>query len=113
VRASSPSYYQGVNGTEGVLSKMEQPTLTQQTPAWLAFVQISFVLSLGLMIVGICLLPVDLWIRGYLGMGLFFTVSATITLSKTMRDEHEAKKIVNRIHEVKTEKMLQEFDLHR
>jgi hypothetical protein len=92
---------------------MEQPTLTQQSPAWLAFVHISFVLSLALMIIGIIILPVDLWIRGYLAIGLLFTVSATINLSKTMRDEHEAKKIVNRLQEVKTEKMLKEFDLQR
>jgi hypothetical protein len=92
---------------------MEQPTLTQQSPAWLAFVHISFVLSLALMIIGIAILPVDLWIRGYLAIGMLFTVSATINLSKTMRDEHEAKKIVNRLQEVKTEKILKEFDLQR
>lgn len=90
---------------------MEQPRLTQQTPAWVGFTILSFVLSVSLMVIGIWVLPVDLWIRGYLAMGLFFTVSATITLSKTLRDEHEAKKWLNRISEVKTEKMLQELDL--
>lgn len=88
-----------------------QPRLNQQTPAWVAFTYLSFFLSLGLMSVGVCVLPVVLWIKGYLAMGLFFTVSATITLSKTLRDEHEAKKLVNRLHEVKTERMLKEFDL--
>lgn len=86
-----------------------EPTINQQSPAWIAFVQISFALSLILMIIGICYLPVEIWIRGYLGMGLLFTVSATITLSKTMRDEHEAKKIVNKIAEVKTERILKEL----
>ncbi len=89
----------------------EQPTLTQNTASWLMFVQVSFVLALGLMIAGICIVPVTLWIKGYLAMGLFFTVSATLTLSKTLRDDHEAKKMVNRLHEVKTERMLKEFDL--
>jgi hypothetical protein len=55
------------------------------------------------------MLPVSGWIKGYLGMGLFFLVSATITLTKTMRDAHENKKIVNRIHEAKTEKILKEY----
>jgi len=91
---------------------MEQPTLHQDTPAWIAYTQVSFVLSLGLMVMGIVILPVDLWIKGYLGTGLFFCVSATLTLSKTLRDNHESRKLVNRINEVKTEKMLKEFDLH-
>ena len=90
---------------------MEQPTLNQSSPGWLAFAHIAFVSALGLMVTGIFLLPVDLWMRGYLLMGLFFTVSATITLSKTLRDDHEAKKIVHRIGEIKTERMLKEFDL--
>ena len=90
-----------------------EPTINQQSPAWLAFVQISFALSLILMIVGICYLPVELWIRGYLGMGLFFVVSSTITLSKTMRDEHEGKKILNKVAEIKTEKILKEYDMQR
>lgn len=90
---------------------MEQPTLNQSSPSWLAFVNIAFVIALGLMVSGIVVLPVDWWMRGYLLMGLFFTVSATITLSKTMRDDHEAKKIVHRLGEIKTERMLKEFDL--
>ena len=89
----------------------QQPSLTQDSGAWVAFAHITFAISLGLMVVGICALPVGLWIRGYLGIGLFFCVNATLTLSKTLRDNHEAKKIVNRISEVKTERMLKEFDL--
>ena len=92
---------------------MEQPTLNQDTPAWVFFTQISFVMALVAIVGGIWILPVVLWIKGYLLMGLFFTVSSTITLSKTMRDSHEAKKIVNRISEVKTERMLKEFDLQK
>ena len=90
---------------------MEQPTLNQVSPGYLASTQVSWALSVGLMVIGIAILPVDLWMRGYLGMGLFFTVSATITLSKTVRDNHEARKIVNRLHEVKTERILKEYDM--
>ena len=90
---------------------MEQPTLNQSSSAWLAFVQIAFVIALGLMAAGIILLPVNWWMRGYLLMGLFFTVSATITLSKTLRDDHEAKKIIHKIGEIKTERLIREFDM--
>lgn len=89
---------------------MEQPSMTQDSGAWQSFVYVGFAVSLGLMVLGIAVLPVDLWIRGYLGMGLFFTISSTLTLSKTVRDNHEAKKLVNRINEVKTERILKEFD---
>jgi hypothetical protein len=90
---------------------MEQPTMTQDSPAWQMFVQVAFVLSLGLMVAGIAILPVVLWVKGYMAMGLFFCVSSTLTLSKTVRDNHEAKRLVNRITEAKTERMLKEFDL--
>jgi hypothetical protein len=90
---------------------MDTPTLSQDTPAWRAFVSIAFGLSVTLMVVGIWVLPVVLWIKGYLAMGLFFTISSTLTLSKTVRDHHEAQKIVNRVSEAKTERLLKEFDL--
>ena len=90
---------------------MEQPGLNQDSPAFVAFTQITFVIALAGMIVGICFLPVEIWIRGYLGIGLFFCVSSTIVLSKTMRDLHEGKKIVNKIADIKTERILKEFDM--
>lgn len=92
---------------------MEQPTLNQDSNAWVAFTQISFVISLVAMIVGVYYLPVEIWVRGYLAVGLFFTVSSTIVLSKTMRDRHESRKIVNKIQEHKTERMLKDFELPR
>ncbi|MDE3722051.1 MULTISPECIES: YiaA/YiaB family inner membrane protein [Nocardiopsis] len=44
--------------------------------------------SLGLG-VGIVFLPVDLWIRAFLGMGLLYVVTATFTLAKCVRDRQE------------------------
>ena len=68
-------------------------------------------ISLGLMCVGIWKLPVEIWIRGFLGMGLFFVVSSTIILTKTMRDEHESQKLIKRLTNAKTEKMLHDYDI--
>ncbi len=90
---------------------METPQLQQDSAAWRFFVQISFVISLTLMCIGIWELPVNMWIRGFLGMGLFFTVSSTIVLTKTMRDDHEAQKLIKRLTNAKTEKMLQEYEI--
>ncbi len=88
---------------------MEQPALHQDTRAWVVFVHFAFALSLGMTGIGIYVLPVGLWIKGYLAMGLFFTVGSTITLSKTLRDQHEGRKLVSRLDAFKTEKLLNEF----
>ena len=55
------------------------------------------------------MLPLDIWAKGYLGMGLFFLVSSTISVSKTLRDKHEFDRIINRVEEAKTEKILKEY----
>jgi hypothetical protein len=89
---------------------MTTQDLSRDTAAWTFQVWASFALSVGAMSVGILYLPVDNWIRGFLGMGLFFSVGSAISLSKTLRDAHEAKRLLNRISEAKTEKILRDFD---
>ncbi len=63
------------------------------------------------MVGGIYYLPVQSWMRDYLAMSLFFAVSSTIVMSKTLRDRHESRKVVNKIQEVKTERTLKDFEL--
>lgn len=90
---------------------MNKPTMREDSPAWFFFVWVSFIVSVMLMCIGIYFVPVDAWIRGYLGMGLFFVVGSTFTLSKAVRDQHETEKLINRISEAKTERMLHEFEI--
>lgn len=90
---------------------MERPTINENTPAWMAFVWISFSISVGLMSIGIYQLPTELWVKGYMTMGLFFCVGSSFTLAKTVRDNHESRKLINRVTEVKTERMLQDYEL--
>ncbi len=90
---------------------MERPTINENTPAWMAFVWISFGISVGLMSIGIYQLPTELWVKGYMTMGLFFCVGSSFTLAKTVRDNHESRKLINRVTEVKTERMLQDYEL--
>ena len=89
---------------------MENPVINQNTGAFRFQVWASFALSFSLMIIGICYLPVDLWIKGYLLMGTVFTVASCFTLAKTLRDDHEAGKLINRITGAKTEKILKEYE---
>jgi len=82
----------------------------QDSPGWVFYAYAAFGTAVGLMGAGISVLPVDLWIKGYFVMGLFFTVGSTITLSKTLRDLHEHRKLVNRVRDAKTERILNEFE---
>jgi hypothetical protein len=77
--------------------------------SWIFFTKLSFLVSLGALVFGVVMLPLDIWAKGYLGMGLFFLVSSTISVSKTLRDKHEFDRIINRVEEAKTEKILQEY----
>ena len=55
---------------------------------------------------GVALMPIDLWIKGYLAMGIVMMVQSCITLTKTIRDVHESSKLVNRIEDAKAERLL-------
>lgn len=89
----------------------DRPTLTQDSASWIFFVHAAFAIAMTLMCWGIYHLPVDLWMRGYLAMGLFFSVASTLTLQKTLRDNHEARKLLNQMREAKTEQVLTDFTL--
>lgn len=80
------------------------------SPSWLVFVKTCFVSSVAAMGLGIFFMPADLWVKGYMAMGTLFIVGSTFTLAKTVRDEFEAKKLINRIQDVKTERMLKDYD---
>ena len=75
-------------------------------PAWVLFTYISFFASLGILTLGIALLPIDLWMRGFLFMGMLMLVQSCITMTKTQRDMHESSRMVNRSEDARTEKLL-------
>lgn len=80
------------------------------TSAWIAQTWISFVVSIAATTVGILYLPVDNWMKGYLGMGLLFSVGSTTSLAKTTRDIEESKRLLSRVDEAKLEKLLSGHD---
>ena len=82
--------------------------ITTETSAWLFQVWAAFIVSLGMTGAGILYLPVDGWIRAYLCMGLFFTVSSCFALAKTVRDRLESEKIHRKLDEAEAERLLYE-----
>ena len=76
--------------------------------AWVTFTYVSFSASAFLVALGVFYLPIDLWMKGYLTMGFLMLVQSCITMTKTMRDNHESGKLVNRIEDAKAERLLME-----
>jgi len=80
--------------------------LDRPTSAWVNFSYVSFAASVLLVGGGIFALPLDWWIRAYFAMGEAMLVQSAFTLSKTIRDLHETNRMINRIEEARTEKLL-------
>jgi hypothetical protein len=85
---------------------MQQLGFQKDSAAWIFQTWAAFALSVGMTTVGIVNMPVDTWIKGFMGMGLAFSVGSTFTLAKTQRDLHEAKRLAARIDEAKVEQLL-------
>ena len=78
--------------------------------AWILQTWLSFALAVGVTAIGIYHLPVDGWMKAFLGMGLLFTVGSTFSLSKTLRDQHEQQRMHARIDEARVTRLLAEVD---
>jgi hypothetical protein len=81
------------------------------TSAWIAQTWLSFILSIGATSTGLLFMPGNLWMKGYMGMGLMFSVGSTASLSKTIRDMEESKRLINRVDEAKLEKLLADHNV--
>ena len=92
------------------MSQFYTPDLVGDSPAWLSFIWIAFLISISLMLLGIFFIPVDWWVKGYLYMGTLFLTASTLTLSKSLRDRHEYERLVNRVKSARTEQVLSKFE---
>ena len=87
----------------------EDHGLQKDSAAWVFFVQFSWGLAVVANAVGIYHLPTELWVKGFMGMGMLYLMGSSFTLAKTLRDRHESVRLIKRVSEAKTEKMLKEF----
>lgn len=88
---------------------MNDINTTTNSASWLFFVKLTFGISVAAMVAFIFFMTGDLLTKGYLALNSLFMVSTTIMMSKTLRDEHENTKMVNKISEAKTNKILKEY----
>ena len=84
---------------------MNKPVL-HHSHSWLGLTYVSFVAALAMVVSGIVLMPLDLAMKGYLAMGVVMLIQSCITLTKTVRDNDEAGKLVSRLEDAKTERLL-------
>jgi hypothetical protein len=92
------------------MSRMNANIQPSHSGAWVIQTWASFILAVGVTAVGIYNLPVDPWVKAFLGMGLLFSVGSTFSLSKTVRDVHEYERLHARIDEARVTKLLAEHD---
>lgn len=85
-----------------------QPT-AQHSSAWVTFTYASFIGAAVMVAAGVFFMPIDIWLKGYLAMGIVMLVQSCVTLTKTARDRHETRRMVNRIEDAKAERLLMDM----
>ena len=84
----------------------QQAMQNQHSAAWVTFTYASFIGSVAMVGIAIVFLPLDVWIKGYLAMGVAMLIQSCITVTKTIRDQHEGTRLVNRLEDAKAERLL-------
>ena len=87
---------------------MQSGTLNPHTSSWNFLVWTGFIVSFGATAIGLIVAPLHIWVKAFLGMGVLFITVSCFSLAKTLRDQHEQRKLVNRINEARTERLLSE-----
>lgn len=89
------------------MSRSRDLSLPQaHSSAWIFQTWAAFLLSTSAVTIGVIFLPVNGWVKGYLGMGFAFSMASTMSLSKTIRDLDEGKRLTSRVDEARVEKLL-------
>ncbi len=86
-----------------------KPNMPHST-SWIIQTYASFIMSLGGTLLGLWFVPLDMWAKAFLGMGVLFTVTSCLSLAKTVRDQHEAQNLHHQIQNARAEKLLREVD---
>ena len=87
---------------------MATQNTAQHSSAWVGFSYASFAGALAMVAVGILFMPIDVWLKGYLAMGIVMLIQSCVTLTKTARDRFEGSRLMNRIEDARAERLLME-----
>jgi hypothetical protein len=82
----------------------------KHSSSWVSFSYVSFGSAAVMLAVGLYMMPIDLWGKGYLSMGILMLVQTTVNITKTLRDNTEAEKLIRKVEDARTEKLLVNFN---
>ena len=77
---------------------------------WNMFTMGSFVVAACMMAGGIYFLEASFAAKGFYAMAALMLVHTAVSATKTMRDNEEAGKLINKIEDAKTEKLLMDIN---
>lgn len=89
---------------------MDTTNTSKNTNAFFLQAGISFAVALLTMIFAVLYLPVDSWIRAFLGLGIMYLTTSTFTLAKCVRDAQEHQTVYARLDQARVERILAEHD---
>jgi hypothetical protein len=90
--------------------RMTKPIQPSQTSAFYLQAIVSFGISLTAMTLAVAYLPAAGWVRAFLGLGLLYLVTSTVTLCKVVRDRQELSDVSKRVDQARLDKLLTEHD---
>lgn len=82
----------------------------KDSDAWKLFTMVSFGVASAMMAGGIYFLEASFAAKGFYAMSAIMLVHTSITITKTLRDSEEAKRLINRVEEAKAERLLMEIN---
>jgi hypothetical protein len=78
--------------------------------AWTLFTYVSFGIAAVMMAGGIYFLEASFAAKGFYAMSALMLVHTTVALSKSLRDDQESSKMINKIEDARTEKLIMEMN---
>ena len=81
----------------------------KHSQTWVSFSYLSFGTAASMLAIGIYLMPLDLWGKGYLAMGILMLLQTAINVTKTLRDNQEADRLQRSLEEANTERRIAAF----
>ena len=92
---------------------MTSPQQTNNTTAFYAQATISFAIAILAMLFAVLYLPVDPWVRAFLGLGTLYLTTSSFTLAKVIRDAQDQSSVSTRIDQARVDKILADHDPFR
>ena len=86
-----------------------QAYMPKHSDAWTMFTILSFALSASMMAGGIYFLEASFAAKGFYAMSAIMLVHTSISITKTLRDVEESKRMINKIEDAKTERLLMDM----